>query len=657
MATDVLGWTGFGALTPYVPLPNLPMPAPIDALWLGVRDVARRLGHPVQVAGSVGIGGVPANTVVTADGTRAVVVTQTDNWDSGVHTARVAVLNPATGAQVGKTIVLTGASTNPPVVSADGTRAVITTVDYNSTDATRVTVIDLADGTQVGTTVALYGRPISTPVLSADGSRALVTSSDGNTNGNAWLSVIDTATGAHMGASLHFSSAPVALSADGKRAVIATSDVDDATTTVTTHLAVFDTDTGDQLGTTITLSRSGDQWSAGTQVVRTDDTHVLAVAYGPTATQVAVLDTATGAQVGTTVTLTDPNGVNSPTITVDHGNAVIAMSSTDPVTSHMSTSVVVIDTASGALAGATPVQLPGRFSAILFSATGAQALLITDEFNTLIPGDEPSHASVIDTATGAQIGSTIDLDGQPWNASGAALAPVLSADGTHALVTVGDSGGTTHLVVVDTTSGEQAGVVVSLPGRPAASVPITVDGSRAVVTTIDGDDIYGYTTHVSVVDTATGDQIGTTVSVRGDGSGPALLAADGSRAVILTSVYSYATGLSSTRLAVIDTTTGKQVGGTRTLGGYATLAQVLGTDRTHALVATSAWNPVTSTASAHVLLIDTVTGHKLGGLTLAGDPWQPWVSADGTRALFANQVSYLWHLGADTTGVTVLQIA
>jgi DNA-binding beta-propeller fold protein YncE len=189
-----------------------------------------------------------------------------------------------------------------------------------------------------------------------------------------------------------------------------------------------------------------------------------------------------------------------------------------------------------------------------------------------------------------------------------------------------------------------------------AAQPLTADGSRALITTNSGSDISGYQTHLSVVDTATGALIGTTLTVSGSGAGP-LLSADGSRAVVVTQSYSWYTGLRTTRVAVFDTTSGEQVGKTRTLGGYANLAQVSGADGTHALVATSIWNPVTLTTSSRVLLIDTVTGHKLGALTIAGDPWLPWVSADGTRAVLATDVRYLWNLHASNTGVVVLQIA
>lgn len=656
--TDVLGWAGLSWVTPYAPLPNLPVPAPLDSLWLGARELVRRLGHPVGVAGSIDLGGVPSNTVVSADGTRAVVVTADDNWDSGVHTTQVAVMDPATGGQVGATLVLDGAAVNPPVLTADGTRAVITAVDYGSVDAARVTVMDLATGAQVGTTVALYGRPSYTPMLSADGSRVLITTNDGNTSGDAWLSAIDTATGAREGASIHLASPPAVLSADGSRAVIVTSKKDDATNTVTSGLAVFDTATGNQVGTTLSLNRPGELWTTGTQVMSVDDTHVLFVGWGPDGTQVAVVDPATGAQVGTTINLTDPNGVNSPAIFVDHGNAVIAATHTDPVSSHISTAVALVDTASGARVGATSAQLAGRLAAVLFNPTGAQALVVTDESNLLIPGAEPSHASVIDTATGAQVGSTIDLEGQPWTASGSLLRPVLSADGIHALIAVRDGvDDRTHVVVVDTTSGEQTGVVVTLPGRPGAAQPINADGSRTLITTLDGDDISGYTTHVSVVDTVTGEHIGTTVSVRGNGAYPQLVTADGFRAIVAADVYDQWTGLSSTELAIIDTSTGKQIGATRTLGGDIYGARLLGADGTRALIARRLWNPFTYTATTDVMLLNTQTGDVRGSLGIPGEVWQPWLSEDGTRAVFTNQIYYFWGLRPPSTTVSVLEIA
>jgi hypothetical protein len=652
VVTDVLGWVGWTSLAPYVPLPNLPVPAPLDSLWLGVRDIVRRLGHPVGVAGSVDLAGVPSDTVVSADGTRAVVVAVDDNWDAGVHTTQVAVMDTATGGQIGTTLVLDGAALNPPVLTADGTRAVITVADYDSVYGTRVTVLDLATGTQVGTAVALYGGS-SKPVLSADGSRALITTNDGSTSGGAWLSIIDTSTGALQGASLHFSSAPSVLSADGSRAVVATPHLDDATNTVTTGLAVFDTDTGDQVGATVSFTTTGNQWTTGTQMVRTDDTHALFIAYDANATQLAMFDTATGTQVGSTLTLAGRYAEH--VLVADGARALVATSLTDPANGTTSTAVTMIDTATNTQLSAAPVLLPGTDfvtilarSGILVNGTGAQALITTVEGGG---STAMTHVSAIDTMTGAQIGATITLAGEPLRASGAWMAPVLSADGIHALITLVDGGDDlTHVVIVDTVSGTQTGVVASLPGRPDTSQPITADGSRVLIATTEGDDINGYSTRLSVVDTATGTLLGTPLTFQGQ-VGSLLLSTDGSRALI-TSAAAY----TDAQLIVIDTATGKQVGATTTFRGGVDDARLLGTDGSRALYSTEAWNPFTYTAMSYAILIDPVTGQVLGTQAVPGEVWQPWVSTDGSRAVFTTQVYYFWGLRPPSTEMAVLQI-
>ena len=108
--------------------------------------------------GSVTVTGYPSGwtSVLSADGTRAVITTYVPSATG--TTTRVAVINTATGAQIGTTLTLPG---NPSgtAFSADGTRAVITTSATDATGTTtRVAVINTTTGAQTGTTLTLTGE-------------------------------------------------------------------------------------------------------------------------------------------------------------------------------------------------------------------------------------------------------------------------------------------------------------------------------------------------------------------------------------------------------------------------------------------------------------------------------------------------------------------
>ena len=90
----------------------------------------------VTKIGSVGVSGV-GSTLLSNDGTRALVITGPSPI-STTSTTRVAVIDTATGKQVGSTVSIAGKPV-VPAFSADGTRVVITAA---GTTATQLAVID-----------------------------------------------------------------------------------------------------------------------------------------------------------------------------------------------------------------------------------------------------------------------------------------------------------------------------------------------------------------------------------------------------------------------------------------------------------------------------------------------------------------------------------
>lgn len=517
----------------------------------------------VTKIGSVGVSGV-GSTLLSTDGTRALVITGPSPI-STTSTTRVAVIDTATGKQVGSTVSIAGKPV-VPAFSADGTRVVITAA---GTTATQLAVIDLATGKQTGTTLTLPGA-VGVQLLSADGSRALTTTYG---SGTTQVAVLDTLTGAQTGTTVSVTGnqleAPV-LNADRTRALI------------TTSRPIWET---------------------------------------PDTTRVAVLDTTTGTQLGTTVEIAG-NELAPPVLNADGSRAAITNQIGD-FASGYTTQATVINVATGAQIGTTQ-GLEGEgisYGAPMFNAAGNRVVFMARTEGPV--GTFTTRLTVLDAATGAPVGAGLVVDGDG--------ARELSADRTRMVITATSTDPvtqvvTTKLATVDLATGNQVGDV-ALPGT-WRSMLMTPDGGRAV--------IIGATTltHVAVIDTLTGAQTGTTLDFAGEEFGSRVISADGSRVLIVTNVYNGATSVNTARLTVLDTTTGAQVGNTLTLTGFLNGVQYSpDTDRVVAMTISSNFN-TTGVPTSQVAVLDTTTGLQLGStLTLKPDNGYLVLSAGGTRAV------------------------
>lgn len=86
---------------------------------------------------------------MNADCTRALITTGVFNLATGTGTTtRVALINTTTGTQIGTSLTLTGAPTDFPLPSAEGTHALISTTVTDPitgyTTSTRVAVLQIA---------------------------------------------------------------------------------------------------------------------------------------------------------------------------------------------------------------------------------------------------------------------------------------------------------------------------------------------------------------------------------------------------------------------------------------------------------------------------------------------------------------------------------
>ena len=223
------------------------------------------------------------------------------------------------------------------------------------------------------------------------------------------------------------------------------------------------------------------------------------------------------------------------------------------------TQVAVISSTSGAQLGKT-IAIEGSPGTPAYSTDGQHAV-ITTAFDEL--GEKStSHLAVINTVTGAQVGDVLTLTGDATFAPPLIVAP----DASRVLVVGVFYGADSFARLVDTTTGAWEGF--SVRGYPDRAPALAPDGVHALITTTYYDSDLGDTL-VSVMDIETATRPSPSVpSVRVDGIqyGNPIITPDG-HAVIATTFTNSDTGGVSTRVAVIDTTTGKQIGTTHKITG------------------------------------------------------------------------------------------
>lgn len=593
----------------------------------------------VTSMGSVTVAGVPLNTgpLMNADGTRGVITTRSFDL-FGNTTTQVAVVDTTTGKQVGRTVTLVGQPATT-VLSGDGTRALVMTSTPNPTtgiSTTRVTVINTTTGAQIGSTISVSGSPAGIRFLGADAKRAMILTDvydaydwDGNVEHNTAVTVIDTTTGAQIGTPLTVPGSPLdsMVSADGTRTLVTTSIPNPTTGIPTTRVTVINTSTATQIATVVDLA--GNRSSA--QLLSVDATRALIITtegdWAAGITRVAVLNTTTGTQTETVL-----DGEASGLMFNANGSrALITTRTYDRTTGAYTTRLAVIDTITGGQIGDT-IALDGEGTVVL-SADRTRAVVTVSESDPV--SGTATRISVFDLATGTQVGTSVTLAGQ-WSIPliGADYSrQLLNADGSRALITskvVDPATGAadTRVAVIDTITGSQTGETITLAGDEFGSALVSADGSRVlIVTNVYDGRVSVNTTRLTVIDTTTCTQVGSTTTLTGFLNGPVLFNADSRRAVITTSTP-------STQVAVINTTTGTQVGTTLGYGGSGLVR--MSADGARVLVATG----------SQLAVINTATGTQAGG-TVAGGAY-PYLSPDGTRALIVTKYN--------PTRVTVLRI-
>ncbi|PRC44473.1 hypothetical protein C6A85_000000100070, partial [Mycobacterium sp. ITM-2017-0098] len=460
-----------------------------------------------------------------------------------------------------------------------------------------------------------------------DGTRALITAKETSAGTTTTrIAMFNAATGNQIGTTLVLNGdGSVEYGPDATRVLITTDVYDSGTASHTTQVTMFNTTTGTRTGT---LSLIGSPYALD-PVFSPDGTRALitTTVYDPAATlhtsRVTMLNTATAGQIGTTFTFTGPE-VARTTWSADGTRALITTIPTQYNSVPSPALVAVIDTA-GSQVGTTHTLpgMPDYGDGPVWSPDGTRVLIRTVVVN-VATGINTTQVTTINTTTGTQTGTPVTLTSSAFGGR-----TVWIPNGNRAMITAGDK-----VAVINATTGSQTGSTVTINGIPSAPV-FSADGSRALIAT---------QTDVTVIDTTTGTRIGTTFTLTSPRPIVILLTADGTHALVTTDRRGIGTAaVPTTPVAVIDLTTGTQIGSTLNLIGDTYASPAFTLNGTRALIATSADNPTNGISTTRVTTIDTATGSPTGAtLTLSGalasgvgNPLRVVLSPDGTRALVA----------------------
>ncbi|WP_165774215.1 beta strand repeat-containing protein [Mycolicibacterium sphagni] len=246
----------------------------------------------------------------------------------------------------------------------------------------------------------------------------------------------------------------------------------------------------------------------GTTTFSNDGTYALVSRYvGGTpnnTTYYALINTTTGTQVGSTITITGQVDDNfNPTFSPDNSNVLIGTWSTNGAISGdtNTTTYTVLSTTTGAVTAT--INLDGASAGPpTFSTNDTYALLSSYVGATT---NNTTRYVLINTLTGAQIGTTLNITGQVDDN----FNPTFSTDNSHVLIGTWSNSGetnTTTYTVLSTTTGAVT-ATVNLTGASAGPPTFSGDGTYALVTSYVGSTIY-----YALIDLLTGTQFGTTTT-------------------------------------------------------------------------------------------------------------------------------------------------
>jgi VCBS repeat-containing protein len=559
------------------------------------------IGTPTVLPGQLQFGIIQ----FSGDGSKVIASTMTGDFFSNNTATNIAVINAASGNQVGGTATLTGPLRRGYLINAANTRAVAILNPTGPGSGVRVAVIDLTNGAVVGSPISLAGFD-SGAAISPDGTRLVDTFSD-NGDGKTKIAVINLVDGTSVGVVPLGTSGGVgapAFASDGKTVFqtlivndpgvqwtqVAAIDVSGAPALVGT-VAIAGASTSGDVRTTLTGTRVVVTTNSGGTPIETYTTTVTVIDTAPflvhpvmSAATVGAPDVATGVVVGA-INATDPqsgpltytvaaqgtrgvaivNGAGAFTYTPTEAARLAAAATLGADTDTFAvtvadgnggraTSAVVVTVAPAGVLGQTTISGVPVGGGVTFSADGTLAVQYISD----------SEVVLIDTRTGRQVGNTVTL---PASAPG---RTAFSANGSRvAIVTSQVAAGvtTSYLTVLNTSSGGVLGNSVGVTGDSFMGAQFSPDGTRVAMATVDSQAATPMTS-VTVVNAVTGALIGTTAGVDGTTAEGVKFSTDGSRAY-QTATLIGPNNLQETRVFAIDTATGTLVGDPLFLSGAA----------------------------------------------------------------------------------------
>jgi hypothetical protein len=400
--------------------------------------------------------------MLSTDGSRAIIITAA----KGNTRLTTITLNDASQGAVN----LAG-DVAPVFYNADGSRAVV--VATGAAGNTTVAVFNATTGTQMGTSLTFNNASVGIVDFSTNRVHLAVNSS---TNGS--LVTIDTAAGSPTAGTVigseNFTGRVQSLQFNQDRTrVVVVAQTPPSSGGQTTTVAIINTVTGRKVGPASQpppLSFTGEIDS----VVITQDRVVVAYQSASSSTgQLAMFDISTGAQVGQTRSL--PGRVAPfPDALLAYNATTVGVITGGGGQGSPETQLSLFSLVNSQPIGTTTVFSGEVLRSVQYSQDRTRAYLVMTDANG--PNTPTTTVAVVDTATGAK--------GVPVTFVGDVNSLVLNTTQTRAVVTYTDAVGAAHAVVMDSATGTQVGQTIDLPGQfTDQPIMLSTDGSRAIIIT------------------------------------------------------------------------------------------------------------------------------------------------------------------------------